>query len=229
MAATLMEARKRRITISDLPEFIRRCTTSVRLRSVCIDSNEDSRVALCAEMAEDFGFDATPAFLSDVLTTPTRTKNLPAEIQQADLLVTTLFHAQPVSQMAKLVGIPMVAATLASEMVGIIERRVRESHLTLIAVDPAFGERFRTVYGSALPDPDCIRVVLASDAQAIARLDRLQLVLATRAARRQLPDLDLPLLLPRYPSISAESGREITNCLIRLNLERGPRNQAASQ
>lgn len=219
LAAMLMEARKRRVMIPDLPEFIRRCTASTRLRSACLDSNEDSTGALCAEMTDDFGFDATPVLIDKTLTRRLHSDGLPTSIRDADLLVTTPFHAQPVGQMAKLLGKPIIVVSVASEMVGLIERRLREGRLTLVAVDPEFAERFRSVYGSASPAGDRIRVVLASDAQAIARLDRLEPVLVTRAARRRLPDLDLPLLLPRYPSISNESAREITNCLIRLNLE----------
>ncbi len=219
LAGTLMEARRRRVTVRDLPEFIRRCTASVRLCSTCLDSNEDSMVALCAEMTDDFGFDATAVLVDEGMTGRLRREKLPTEVQEAHLLVTTRFHAQQVGKIAELLGKPMIVTTLASEMVGIIERQLRDGRLTLIAVDPAFGERFRSVYGSASPAGDRIHVVLASDAQAIARLDRLEPVLVTRAARRQLPDLDLPLLLPRYPSISNESAHEITNCLIRLNLE----------
>lgn len=219
LAGTLMEARKRRVTVPDLPDFIRRCTASVRLRSAFFDSNEDSLVAVCAELTDDFGLDATPVHVNGALTGQLRREKLPAEIQGAHLLVTNRFHAEHVGKIAELLGKPMIVATLASEMVGVIERRLRESRLTLMAVDPAFAERFRSVYGHVSPHPDPIRVVFASDAQAIARLDRLEPVLATRAARRQLPDLDLPLLLPRYPSISSESAGEITQCLIRLNME----------
>lgn len=219
LAAMLMEARKRRVMIPDLPDFIRRCTASTRLRSACLDSNEDSTIALCAEMTDDFGFDATPVLIDKTLTGLLRSDGLPTQVRDADLLVTTRFHAQPVARMAKLLGKPIIVASVASEMVGVIERRLKEGRLTLIAVDPEFAERFCSVYGPASPAGDRIHVVLASDAQAIARLDRLEPVLVTRAARRQLPDLDLPLLLPRYPSISSESARDITHCLIHLNME----------
>ena len=229
LAAVLMEARKRRVTIPGLPEFIRRYTASAQLRCACVESNEDSIVALCADMTEDFGFVAAPVSPTEARTGRIRPGDLPHEVRQADLLVTTLFHAQHIGKIAKLLGKPMVVTTVAPEMTSVIERRLRAGRLTLIAVDPEFGERFRSIHGPMSTDPNAIRVVLASDASAIARLDRLEPVLATRAARRQLADLDLPLLLPRYPSISAESGREITNCLIRLNLERAQGNGAGSQ
>ncbi len=94
-------------------------------------------------------------------------------------------------------------------------------------VDPAYGERLRSIYDTADDESEPIRIVLADDAPAIARLDRFESVLVTRAARQRLADLDIPLLLPRYPSMSAESGQEITEHLIRLNMEAGPDSAAA--
>ena len=229
LAAMLVEARKRRVTIPQLPEFVRRCTTNVSVRCACIESNEDSMAALCTELNEDFGVRSTSVFADGGLGNDVPPGRLPAPVREADLLITTSFHAQSVAEIANALGKPMVIASVATELVGVIERRLRVGRLTLIVVDPRFAERFRLVYGPKASRHDAIRVVLASDAQALARLDRLEPVLATRAARRVLPDLDVPLLVPRYPSISAESGRQIAEQLIRLNLEANqPTTPAAS-
>lgn len=99
--------------------------------------------------------------------------------------------------------------------------RARTQGLTAIVADPRYCERFRALYGRS-GAAGAIRVVPADDNAAIALLDRSEPVLATRAARRLLPDLDLPLLLPRYPLISPESTRTLAEHLIRLNLERAP-------
>lgn len=208
IAGVLVEARKRRLTVPSFPEFVRRCTAQVAIRCACVESNGDALLALCTEMREDFGLDAT-AVPADSLQAG------PDAVGDADLVVTTRFHEDAVSDIGK----PVVVATVATELVGVIERRLRDGPLAVIVDDPAFGERFRMVYGSRAAKPDGIRIVLASDAAAIARLDRAEPVLATRAARRLLPDLDLPLLVPRYPAISADSAREIAEHLVRLNLE----------
>jgi hypothetical protein len=138
------------------------------------------------------------------------------EVSEANFLVTTAFHAPEVRAAAEAAGKPFALVTAHPEMVGIIERRVRSERLTVIVADPGYGERFRSVYGDGRPES--IRVVLAGDRGAIARLDRSRPVLATRAVRLMLPDLDLPLLLPRYPSISPDSTRDIVELLIRLNM-----------
>jgi DNA-binding transcriptional regulator YhcF (GntR family) len=46
----LTEVWSRRIKIPELPEFIRRCTSSVKVRTACIESTEDHRQLLCTEL-----------------------------------------------------------------------------------------------------------------------------------------------------------------------------------
>lgn len=195
LARVLVEGRKRRIMAPDLPEFVRRCIAWVRPRSACLESTEDQMTVLCTELVEDFDFQPSPMFLDPSGENKLTPDMLPAEAREVDL------------------------ATVAPELASVIRRRLRDHPLTVIVADARYGERFRSVYASDASRQEAIRVVLASDASAMARLGRLDPVLVTRSARRLLPDLDLPLLLPRYPSISAESGREITEHLIRINLE----------
>ena len=219
LARVLMEGRKRRVMVPDLPEFVRRCTARVRPRSACLESTEDQMTVLCTELAEDFGFVSSPVFLDPSREHELTGDTLPAEAREADLLVTTRVHAEPVLKLANALRKPVVITSVAPELTSVIKRRLRDHPLTVIVADARYGERFRSFYRTDAARQKAIRVVLASDTSAIARLDRLNPVLVTRAARRVLPDLDLPLLLPRYPSISAESGREIAEHLIRLNLE----------
>jgi hypothetical protein len=156
---------------------------------------------------------------------PERGGRPPREVSDADFLVTTAFHAAEVRAAAEAAGKPFALVTVHPEMAGIIERRVRSEGLTVIVADPEYGERFRSVYGGGRAES--IRVVLADDRGTIARLDRSRPVLATRAVRLMLPDLDLPLLLPRYPSISPDSTRDIVELLIRLNMAAEPGREEA--
>ncbi|HEU0077925.1 MAG TPA: GntR family transcriptional regulator [Longimicrobiaceae bacterium] len=223
LAGVLAEAHRRRIAIPHLPEFIRRCTASVRPRCACLESNLDSGDALCRELGDECGMDALPVWVDDLPRAGTGKKldpaALPGELRDADLVVTTTFHAREAALLAEALCRPSVVVTVHPEMAGIIERRARAGGLTAIVADPRYGERFRALYGRA-DGAGGIRVILAGDAPAIAMLDRFEPVLVTRAARRLLPDLELPLLLPRYPSISPESTRALAEHLIRLNLER---------
>ncbi|HEX7239690.1 MAG TPA: GntR family transcriptional regulator [Longimicrobiaceae bacterium] len=223
LAGMLAEARKRRIAIPHLPEFIRRCTATVRPRCACLESNHDSSEALCRELDEECGLETFPVWADKLPGSGTKGKldgdALPEGLRGADLVVATPFHAREAAMLAGALGKPLVVVTVHPEMAGIIERRARAGRLTAIVVDPRYGERFRMLYGRGPGGPAGIRVLLAGDTADIALLDRSEPVLVTRAARRLLPDLDLPLLLPRYPSISPESTRTLAEHLIRLNLE----------
>jgi hypothetical protein len=99
-----------------------------------------------------------------------------------------------------------------------IERRLRAGHdVTVVCVDPRFGDRIRFVYAS--DEPERVHVVRAADKLAVARLDPSEPVLLTRAARRLLmDDVHLALLAPHSPTLSFESARELSEALIHLNL-----------
>lgn len=220
LADVLTEARRRRIGIPDFPDFVRSSTARSRFRCACVESNQDSSAAVCMELEEEFGLESVPVHADELPPPRGREKpdpaRLPATLRDVHLVVTSGFHMHQVKPCAEAAGKQFVMVSINGEMARIVERRLNEGPLTVIAVDPAFCERLREAYRVRAGG---IRVVTAGDRAAIARLDRTEPVLATRAARRALPDLDVPLLLPRFPSISLESSRLLAEKIIRLNLE----------
>jgi DNA-binding transcriptional regulator YhcF (GntR family) len=221
LAGVLGEARRRRISLSDFPDFVRSCTGRVRLRCACVESNADASTSICLEIEEEFGLEAVEVDAGSLLPAlagePLDPALLPDQLRSADLIVTTAFHAADVRRAAEALDTPFALVTMPEEMSRIIERHVESHGLTVIVSDPEYGRRFCSVFGGGRPES--IRTVLADERPVIARLARSEPVLATRAARHRLPDLDLPLLLPRFPSISPESTQEIVKILIRLNME----------
>ena len=223
LAGVLVEAWKRRMSIAELPDLIRRCTSSVRLRCACVESTEDQITAYTTELEEQFGLDPVPVRISPVpLPRPDRSvefHGVEDVIRTCDLVVTTSYHARLVRKAAENVGIPAVVLTVNPEVVETIQRHLRERPLTVVAVEEAFGERMRAMY--AEEDPDRIRLVLASDARALSALDPDEPLLLTRAARQLLGDnAMLPMLLPHSPTFSPHTARELLGVIIRLNLER---------
>ena len=223
LADVLTEARRRRIGLPQFPGFVRASTARVRLRAACVESNEDTAAAICTELEEEFGLESVPLGADRFPALRRRARPaaaaFPAELADVNLVVTTGFHAHLVRPAAELHGKPLTVVTLNAEMARIIERRLQSGHpLTVVVVDPAFGERLRALYGRA-GGPHLIHPVLAGDREAIQHLDPTEPALVTRAARRALPDLDVPLLLPRFPSISLESTRELVGAIIRANAD----------
>ncbi len=222
LAGVLVEAWKRRLTIADVPELIRRCTQTRTLRCACVESNEDQMTAYTSELAEQFGLDPYPVRISPVpLPRPERSVEfhwVEDELRTCDLVVTTSYHARLVRKAAENVGIPAVVLTVNPEVVETIQKRLKEGPLTVVAMEESFGDRMRAMYSDDTPDR--IRVVLATDTAALAALDDDEPVLLTRAARMALgPHAALPLLLPYSPTFSPHTARELLGVIIRLNLE----------
>lgn len=227
MAGVLTEARKRGIKIPEYHELVRRCTASVRVRCACVESTEDAMRVYCAELEESWGFDVQCIRMeprtaqqgsrgSDFETG----QRFPADqLRDVDLIATSSFHAAAVQTVAKELGTPVVVLTTHPDLRAAIEHRLREGALTVVAVDSAFGERVRTVYGEPRGGAS-VRVILADDRDAIAALDPKEPVLLTRAAHERLGNTDLSLLFPHSPTISPESDRELAEALIQINMER---------
>jgi DNA-binding transcriptional regulator YhcF (GntR family) len=222
LAGVLVEAWKRRLTIADVPELIRRCTQTVTLRCACVESNVDQMTAYTAELQEQFGLDPYPVSISPIpLPRPERSVEfhwVEDELRRCDLVVTTSYHARLVRKAAENVGIPAVVLTVNPDVVETIQKRLREGPLTVVAVEPSFGDRMRAMYADDTPDR--VRVVLADDGEGLRALDPDEPVLLTRAARQNVgPDVDLPMLLPHSPTFSPHTARELLGVIIRLNLE----------
>ncbi|MBV9110457.1 MAG: winged helix-turn-helix transcriptional regulator [Gemmatimonadetes bacterium] len=222
LAGVLVEAWKRRLTIADVPELIRRCTQTVTLRCAVVESNEDQMTAYSAELQEQFGLDPYAVRISPIpLPRPDRSVEfhwVEDELRTCDLVVTTSYHARLVRKAAENVGIPAVVLTVNPDVVETIQKRLREGPLTVVAVEPTFGDRMRAMYTEDAPDR--IRVVLADDHEGLRALDPDEPVLLTRAARARLgPADELPMLLPHSPTFSPHTARELLGVIIRLNLE----------
>lgn len=227
MASVLVEGWKRRLTLAEIPDLIRRCTGTVTLRCALVESNEDQMTAYAHELREHFGLEPYPIRVSPVpLPRPERSVEfhwVEEEIRRCDLAVTTSYHSRMVRKAAENVGVPAVTVTVNGEVVENIQRRLKEGRITVVAVDPEFGNRMRSMYTQDDGDPDRIRVVLADDPRVLHLLDPDEPVVLSRAARLKLGERAeaFPMLVPHSPTISAQSARELLEVIIRLNVQAG--------
>lgn len=223
MAGVMVEAWKRRITIQELPDLLRRCTSSRRLRCACVESSVDQMTAYCAELREQFGLDPVPVYISPTpLPRPQRSVEfygVEDRLRECDLAVTTSYHSRLVRAAGDNTRRPTVTLTVNSDVVETVQRHMREGPLTVIAVDPIFGERIRTMYTEGEEERDRVRVILADDREALSALDPDEPVMLTLAARERTGDLPNPLLVPHTPTFSARTARELLETVIRLNVE----------
>jgi len=220
MASVAAEAWKRRIAVPDLPEMIRRCTSSVQLRAAFLESTEDHMVAFCAELEPALGLQCRPVYLppEGVREGSAEAARVRDEVSNVDLVLTTAFHSAHVHHITEGMPAPLVAVSAHPDLGRAIRQRLAEGELTVVCVDPRFADRIRSVY--SLDHADRVRTVRVSDVWAVNNLDPAEPVLLTRAARRKLEDVELPMIVPHSPTLSFESVRELSEVIIRLNLER---------
>ena len=218
LGGILLEAWKRNIRIPDLADLIRRCTREGQIRAACVAENQDDRRAICEELTENFGIHSVAVPVAD-LPSDADPAAIPPALHEADLIVATPLHAGSARAAADALGKPLVMVSLHPDLIGAIERRLREDHLTIVCADPAFGDQVRILLGGEQHDQ--IRVVLASDRDAVAQLDPEEPVLLTRAAQERLPaQAVLTPLVPFTPFISPDSARQVAEWMVRLHMER---------
>lgn len=220
VADVLVGACEHQIKIPQLPDLVRRLTSTARLRCTCVESDQDTLTALCAEAEMQFGLESRPVSISDlpshVLASRPAPEDLPEEIVGADLLLTTAYHVTEVRAWADALGKPLVVVTANPEHTATVEQRVSSGTVTVVCVDGAFGERVRGIRGGKYRDR--IRVVLADDAEALAGLDPSEPVFLTRAAHQRLEGVDLRLLFPLSPFLSPACSRRLVEVLLGLNV-----------
>jgi DNA-binding transcriptional regulator YhcF (GntR family) len=220
-ARVVVDGWRRGIAVDQAAEFFARCTLRRRVRCVFVEESEDAATAFVHDLREHLGLAVETVWLHDLrraAAAPLEVAHLPRALREADLVVTTAFHARDVGPIAEALGKPLVAATVNDDMVAAVKRKLRTGSLTVICADPAFGRRFALQYGELVAPGTTLRVIEADDRRSVAGLDRLDPVLMTRAARERLGKVGLPLVFPHSPTISTASVQEIVELVVRWNL-----------
>jgi PAS domain S-box-containing protein len=210
LAGVLEGASGLRIRIPQLSEVVSRWTTSSRVRCACLESVEDERAALVAEMAGQWGMDAVPVSPGSIRADGRGAQDA---LHGVELIVTTAFHATEAHAAGRALGVPVLVLAAGPEMVQAAEERLAAGPLTAVVADAGYASRLRFLRGS-----ERLRVVLADDAPALASLAPSESVLLTPAARQRLGS-DSPRMLVPLPSfVSRTPARTIAAFLIQHNL-----------
>jgi PAS domain S-box-containing protein len=221
LAQVLAGAWDHQIKVPHVPDLVRRWTAAVRLRAVCVEADEDTLAALCTDAANHFGMDARPVrpeqLAADEDAGGGGRHTAPDLLRDADVLITTAYHAAAVRRAAEELGKPVLVAGVNPAHTRAIEERLRHHGLTVVCADARFGERVRAMRGGRYASR--VRVVLADDAAALAALDPAEPVLLTRAAHERLDGIELRPLVPLSTFISPACARALTELLVRLNVE----------
>ena len=221
LVGVLSEAWKRRIPAITFPEFVRSCSSRTSLRCAFIDSSEDVFEAFAPELQDEFGLDVRRLWLPELRASTSA--SLPGELRDADLIVTTIFHAATVRSLIEELETPLIILSIHPRVVErVLDYLQHAPSMTLVCVDPTFGDRLRLQYREHMSSPEQLKVVMADDREALASVDRSQPVLISRAAEKRIGDMGLMPVAPRYPSLSPDSAQEIIRFLVRANARAVP-------
>jgi len=196
----------------DVPEHVRRCLETLRLRAVCIECNADQIESVCAQLREDYGFESSGMELDDVDAATSQ-----SALRQSDLLVTTSFHVDAVRRTAERLGKPWIAVSLRADMVAEIGRALLAGPVYFVATDPRFGIKVRAMF-AGLPGGANLRALTVGEDD----LTRIPADAPTYVMRRARPHLAAHPALARVPvierSLSSDSARELFRFIVRANM-----------
>lgn len=209
----LGQALTRGVPAIEFPERVRRCLETVTFRTACIECNRDQIAGLCRELERDYGLDTTGVELADL-----EAVELPAAVRDADLLVTTSFHAGAVQRVAQSLGKPWIAVHLRPDFLAEAIRFLEQGPVYFVATDERFADKLRLIF-SPTGRVENVRALI------VGRDDLTQIppgmpTYVMPAARPHLEGVPLGSQLIPAPRVFAEeSARELLAFVVRANLD----------
>lgn len=208
----LRRARERGLRPTDLAEYVWQRTRTVRLRTACVECNEDQMSWLVHETARDYGLDSFGVDLADA--TSSAVQN---ELRKADLIVGTTFHAAQLQGLAAKIGKPLVLVRLQPGFVREIVACLARGPLYFVVSDRRFAEKLPKIYARA-PGCGMLRPVVA-EKNTPPDVPRGAKVLVTHAAQEKLGAAMIQPTIKRSGRIfCTESVTAILRAIVGANL-----------
>ena len=201
------------VPIALLAERLRHCLDTTGFRAACIECNLDQLDFLGQELQEGFGLRSVAVEVDRLRGGP------PLAVRQADLLVTTVFHAGEVRRCATRLGKPWLVMTLDPRRRADVTRVLAERAVYFVGTDPRWAAKARMIWGRE-PGAERLRTItLGQD-----RLDDIPadaaLMLMPRARRLLSGSVLLERALPPR-GLSADAQRQILAFVVHANLRAG--------
>lgn len=210
----LVDGRAREVPPIELPEHVRRCLETLRLRALCVAGNADQLDHLCRELRDDYGL-VPEGLEADTLGAPD--DGVRRALARADLLVSTSLHGPLVQRVAARLGKPAVTVTLRADVMGEITRHLAKGPVYFVASDARFAEALDTVFAPTGHGMNVRLVVVGRDDPA-AIPDDAPTYIMPRAYER-LADTPLTARVkPRMRVFSDETARELLTFIVRANI-----------
>ena len=214
MADVLAQALAREIPGPELHEWLRRALETLRLRAAVIATTTDQAFGLCRELRDDFGMEADAVLAEELVSSGAQ----PLPIRRADLLLTTVAHAERVRALGAELRKPVTVIELRPDLtVGEWALLLRQPVYAIVA-SVKFGQMLRDFFKD-VPDVKNLHIVVfGTDDLSTIPVNAPTYV--TQHVRAQLAGVPIPgRILPAARTISMQSAREIFGFIVRSNIE----------
>ena len=197
-----------------LGERLRHCLDTARLRAACIECNDDQIYFLREELCGRFGI------AGEAVEVARLRGSVPLAVRQADVLVSTCFHAGEVRHLAARLGKACVLVTLDPRRREDVTRSLAEGPVYFVGTDPRWAAKALVIWGG---EPGAQRLHAITLGQDPLEVPPEAAVLLMPRARAWLGDGPLVRRALPHRGFSEESAREIVSFVVRANLPAAPR------
>jgi DNA-binding transcriptional regulator YhcF (GntR family) len=208
----LLQAIEHGIAAPRLGEWLRRCTTTRRLRAAVVAGTADHIEGIGGELREDFGVDTVP-FSADVLEPPAR---IPPELATADFAVTPESYVEALRRILRPLGKPVISAGGRAEPDPEMRLALSRETVYVLVVDPRTSS---IVTATAGPDARNVRVLVVGPDD-LRQIPDGSPVYLTRSARQRLGGTRVPgRQMPGIRLLSRTAGHEVLALVVDANLK----------
>jgi GntR family transcriptional regulator len=193
-----------------LLDRVSRCLSTVQLRAVCLECNHDQLDSICQELTTTYGLASMGVELDRL------SHQVPLVLRQADLLVTTAFHAAEVRHLAEQLGKPHVIVTLDAAWRAEIERLLGQGPVYFVGTDVRWAAKLREIWGGVAGAANLHAMTIGHDA--LDDIPEQAAVMVMASARRALAGTRLLQRALPTRGFSRDSARQILTFMVQTNV-----------
>ncbi len=197
------------LPVAAVAERLRHCLDTAGLRAACIECNQDQLDFLCQELAVGFGLESAPVEIDRLRGGP------PLSVRQADVLVSTTFHAGEVRRCAARLGKACVIATLDPQRRAEVTRLLNERPVYFIGTDPRWAAKARVIWACEAGAERLRALTLGLDS--LENIPDEAAVMVMPRARRLLAGTALVERALPHRGFSRDTTRQILSFLAQAN------------
>jgi DNA-binding transcriptional regulator YhcF (GntR family) len=198
------------LPVAAVAERLRHCLNPIGLRAACIECNDDQLDFLCQGLQAGFGLESVTVEI-DRLRGET-----PLAVRQADLLVSTTFHAGGVRRCAARLGKPCVIVTLDARRREDVTRLLAERPVYFLGTDRRWAAKAQAIWAGQ-PGAERLHTLTLGHDPLESIPEEAALMVMPRARRLLVGNPLLERALPPR-GFSHDTARQILSFLVQANL-----------